>query len=418
MRFAVFTTIAMSLAVSLQAQTGTVSGSRLIGLTSTTPLIVRQDPATCSKSFCAPAGFPSAAARFAGGTAYDARTRGVWISDGTEIAKVAVDDSFARCGYQCKPFPVPSGTAAAVVTGLAFDDIRGRLWVSMSTNDILVFDVHGCALRLVRRCAFPVASGHTVTGLATDDVGELLFVATSAWMGPSLTPGGIVYASKMSSACQPFCKHQVRVCQNSPLKPLTGLGYDACRDLLWVTDGDKVSGLKFDIPNCVLVEKKCCRMSLVTEGYVGLCVMPGRERSAGRSCTNGSCPTCPQLRHVLNGDPVLGNPEFALDLVDAPARARAWLVFNAGPCQPNGPLILPFCGPIMVPFQPLPPIVPAGVSTGGNTGCTGTASIPLPVGVDPALCGVEFSSQYIGLCTQPILGTFVSNCLTWTVRSN
>ncbi len=415
MRFAVLSATALALSFSLQAQTGSVAGSRLIGLTSSTPLVVTQDPSTCSATFCAPAGFPSAASPLAGGTAYDAHTRGVWISDGKMLAKVDLRD---RCRYQCRPVNLPLISISTVVTGLAYDDVHRHLWASTSNNEILTFDVRSCSISLIRRCVFPVAPGHTVSGLATDDAGKLIFIATSAWSGPSVTPGGVVYVSKMSSACRPFCKQAVQSCQNRPLRPLTGLGYDGCRKLVWVTDGSLVSGLSVDISQCTLREKQCCKMPLSTETYIGLCITPGTERSAGRSCTNGACPTCPQLRHELGGDPVIGNALFSLDLIDAPAHARAWLVLNAGPCQPTGPIVPPFCGRIMVPLGPLPPIVPAAVSTGGSTGCTGNAQVALPVPVSASLCGVEFSTQYIGICPQVVMGTFVSNCLTWTVSSS
>ena len=65
-----------------------------------------------------------------------------------------------------------------------------------------------------------------------------------------------------------------------------------------------------------------------------------------------------------------------------------------------------------------PPPIVISLATGGTGGCTGTLQIPLPIPLDPALCGGTLSSQCFGLCPQAPFGTFVSNCLSWQVTGS
>ncbi len=119
------------------------------------------------------------------------------------------------------------------------------------------------------------------------------------------------------------------------------------------------------------------------------------------------------MTHFTGGDPAIGNGSFTLNLLNAPARARVALWVNAGPCRPLGIRVSPFCGAVHVPISPPPIIVNLG--TGGTSGCTGTLQVPLPIPLDPALCGGTLSSQCFGLCPQTPFGTFVSNCSSWRV---
>ncbi len=394
-------TLALATTVAAQAN------PRIVGLTRTTPLVVHQDTVTCNSAQCSPGGFPPTTAAFAGGTAYDGRTRGVWISQGSRIAKV---DTRNQCIYQCPPMPMPN-TSSNLVTGLAYNELTNTLFATDLSGVIRWYSVGGgCQLSLVSRCIAPIGSAEVITGVATDDYAGLIFWCTVV---PG-TAGGRVYVAQQGAPCNFFCQFPVRQCGTSLLGPLSGLGYDSCRKVLWVTDGRRTVGGAWDAASCSFVPVSCC-VNGAGEPYVGLCVMPGSERSSGFSCTASTCPSCPTLRHLLGSEPTVGNPAFSLDLTNAPANTNAYLILNLGACTAPGLFSPPFCAPILVPFAP-PPLIGGPMATGGGAGCTGSASQGLPVPNNPALCGVMFSSQFVGVCFNTAgVGTYVSNCLTWTV---
>ncbi|MBK8975797.1 MAG: hypothetical protein IPM29_07710 [Planctomycetes bacterium] len=405
-------TIHSFLAGALLASAGLVAQSPdVIGLTDTTPLLVRQDLSTCAIRTCNPA-VGSAVAAFAGGTAHDARDRGTWVTDGARLAKV---DSRNQCRLICPTIPVPNVAAPDYATGLAFNEQTSQLFISYSNNIIHTYQVSGgCGLTLVARCIAPVPTNHIVTGLATDDVNGLLYFASQP-LQPSTIAGPIVYSAPQTAPCSPICRYRIPDCGGAGfLQRITGLGFEPCRGILYVTDGPTVVGVRPD-PNCMVQFVNCCRLP-VNERYVGLCVIPADERPVGRSCTDGGCAACAlTMRHVLSGDPAIGNPAFSLDLVSAPANSSAWLLINVGSCSATGPT-LGFCGPLLVPGSP---VILGPLPTGPGAGCAGTATQPLPLPANPALCGLGLSSQYVGLCFSAAgLGTFVSNCISFVITGS
>lgn len=381
----------------------------IIGVTQTLPVVVSQDFPTCTPAQCTPLGFPPQATPFSGGAAWDPITRGLWISDGLLIAKV---DPRNGCAYQCPPMPMPNTGPGSEVTGLAFDEFTKTLWVTDAAGLIRWYAVSGCNLTLISRCLVPFsAAGEVLTGIASDDVNALLYYCTAL---PG-APGGILYVAKQSAPCVPLCKLQVTRCGGNPLGPLMGAAYDACRDTPWVTDGRRSVRIAVNLAACSLNEVQCCVNPV--DAYIGLCVMPSTEANVGNPCTRPICPPCPTMRHVLNGDPVLGNPAFSWDLINAPANALTVLVLNVGACSPPGVPVPWLCGPILVPLAP-PPFISPVIATGGIAGCTGGASLPYAFPPNPAFCGLPVATQWIGICPgAAAFGSFVSNCISLVVTA-
>ncbi|MBK8980093.1 MAG: hypothetical protein IPM29_29690 [Planctomycetes bacterium] len=381
------------------------SGPRLVALTDLSPLVVRQDAASCAQSPCSPAGMPPAPAisPWIGGTAYDANSRGVWISNGLMIARV---DARNACTVQCPAVPMPNTSPNNPVTGLAYYEPTDTLWVTDQSNVIRWYTVSGCTLTLAGRCLPPIPAGDVLTGCAFDDqTGAIFYCAVTPG-----SPGGRVYVAQIGAPCLPYCQFDVLTCGSSPMSPLTGLAYDGCAQVLWVTDGRFTTGRSYDPIACVLLgEVQCCLNTV--ERYIGLGVMPSTETSVGANCTAGTCPTCPTMEHVLGSEPYVGNTAFTLDLVNAPGGSVGYVFFNFGPC--GAPILAPpFCAGIRVPVVP-PPFSGSG-PTGGTPGlCNGAASVSVPIPSVPALCGVPMCSQFVGVC--PGSGLFSSNALDWMI---
>jgi len=378
--------------------------ARLVGVTRVTPLVLSQDTGTCALSQCTPAGLtpPPAAMPWVGGTAYDSNTRAVWVTNGLMIAKV---DTRNACAPQCPVLPVPNTTPNNPVTGLAYYEPANTLYITDQSNVIRWYTVGGgCQLSLVARCIAPIPAGDILTGCATDDLtGQIFYCAVTPG-----NPGGRVYVAQIGSPCTPFCTFPVTMCGTNTMGPLLGLGYDACGQRLWVTDGRFTVGLSFNPITCtVLGSVQCCVNTL--EPYIGLDVLVGSETSVGPNCTAGTCPTCPVMQHVLGSEPYVGNAAFSLDLNDAPGGSIAILFFNIGT---TGPPVFspPLCAGIRVPL----PYSIGPFPTGGTPGmCNGSVSVNFPLPASSVFCGVPLCSQYLGVCT---LGSyFVSNALDWVI---
>ena len=382
----------------------------LLGLTRTTPVLLWQDPAACTTQRCLPA-MPNAAGvpAFAGGTAWDPTRSAVWVTNGKQLGLFAA----ATCTTLCPPFALPMPDPA---TGLAFLRSRGLLLVSDAQNRLTVCKPACGTLTVQNQCqAFsPGANQFVIGGLAVSEVRDLVFYAASNWL-PTVPPGPTLFVAKPATPCQYFCKIAIPACATASLGPISGAAYDECGDLVWVTDGQVAVALRCNLTTCTAQVAACCRLPTVAEPWIGLCMQPSPPLSSGQSCTAPACPSCPALRHGLLGDPVLGNPSFALQLAGAPANAQAFVVLNIGRCG-GGLTLPPFCGPLLVPLQPSPLLL-GGFPTGGSIACTGTAVAGLPIPPNPAFCGAVLSSQYLALCPAAAgFGTAVSNCLSWTIE--
>ena len=397
------TSVAAVLASALLSTIGLSAQTRLIGLTRLTPLVQIQDTVSCTLSPCTPSGLPAPNSAFpwVGGTCYDSNTRGVWVSNGLQIAKV---NPRTGCTPQCPVLAVPNTTPNNPVTGLAYYEPNNHLYITDQSNVIRWYSVGGgCQLSLVSRCIPPVPAGDILTGIATDDKGGRVFYCS---ITPG-SPGGRVYVAQIGAPCTPFCTFPITMCGINMMAPLQGLAYDACADVLWATDGRFTTGLSISPTSCTpLGAIQCCVNT--GEPYCGLDVLANNETSVGTPCTAGTCPTCASLVHRLGSDPYFGNAAFSLNLANAPGGTPAWLFFAVGP---TGPPVFspPLCAGMRVLAFNFP------VVTSGTPGlCNGAVNFNFPLPNNPALCGVACSSQYLGICGT-LADTYVSNALDWVI---
>lgn len=395
-----------ALAAGLAAQTP----PRILALTENAPVLAQID-ATCNVTSCTPPLGP-AITPWAGGTAHDPRDRNTWISDGLVLRKV---DPRGGCVPSCPVITPAFATAATPITGLAFNEELQRLFISYSNNRIAWFNAAGCTLAYLGDCFVPVPVNHVLTALATEDATQEIYYSSSPFLGGLPNPDSLVYRASQFAPCAPLCP-PFRVPDCTPgvfTRLITGLAFDSCTRELHITDGWSVTSVT-NTWFCQPTITACCPAPVITSGdrMTGLCVLPSTEVSVGGNCFSGTSPVCPTMKHVLRGDPTLGNLGFALDLVDAPAGSIAYVFFGLGGCVPPGTT---FSGLICAPV--LPPTFYSAMFTVG-AGCNATASIPFPIPNIPFFCGITISSQYIGQMPPSWAGSYVSNCLTWSISAS
>ncbi len=207
---------------------------------------------------------------------------------------------------------------------------------------------------------------------------------------------------------------------------IEGLAHDSCTGTIYVTDGKQtlwgpVSGL--GTRACAISVKGCCPIAANSDTYTGLCLLPTRPTSHGKSCTLPSCNACASVMQAqLVGDATLGNPFFGVGLRNAPSNTdAAAFAVNAGTCTSPG-VNFGFCATVRVPLGPPPPIVllffglPAATGTCGRN-LTISAALPL----NKALCGRPFSFQWVVRCRPTggrTPGFGITNCLTFRVTGS
>ena len=235
-----------------------------------------------------------------------------------------------------------------------------------------------------------------------------------------MSVGGTVHIASQQDPCNVFCSDPIVACATSQtlLGPLTGCAYDACEGEIWVTDGRTSVSLVTGIIACQLAQTGCCQNPLLNDPYTGLCIEPSTEYSTGGTCSAGSCDNSCNPTHFLgNGDPVIGNIGFTMDATNLPANEVAATFFNGGIADPVGYLVPGFCEEIHVPLTPS--LLSFAQSTGGGVGCSGSTSLNFSIQADPATCGLTITTQVLGICTSGgLIGTFVTNALTWKVTSS
>lgn len=408
----------LSSLATLAATAPALAQSRLIALTrGVGPSVVQYERSQCRLvDRCAPLGLPAPTTREAGGTAYDPRTGGVWISDGTVLAKVDPD----TCRYQCPPIQAPV-TAGSVVTGLAMQESHNRLFIVDSAGVMTTAFVRDCVTVLSRcRISVSLPQDHWFSGLAVDEARGLVLYSASNFAGTSVSQA--IYVARADDPCNPVCATRMAPCPNSTvaLGAITGLAFDPCTSTLIATDGAQfvAADFSFGPSGCIANNYRCCGAPVGTiAGNIGLCLRPGGITQHGRACTNGACGLCPGMTQRVVGDPSIGNAEWRFVLENAPPHARAFWALNRGSCQFPGLGVPGFCGPIHVPLAPLPPIVVGPFPTGGGLApCDGSATVSVPVPLDTSLCGDDFASQFLLLCFSPTgAGTGLSTCAEFVV---
>ncbi|MBK8101343.1 MAG: hypothetical protein IPK26_30035 [Planctomycetes bacterium] len=401
----------LALATAALAQTP----DNLIGITRTTPILAQRDHAGCANlPFCNPPGFPAApAVPYAGGTAWEPAREAAWISNGFLMALVRP----GACNYLCPPFPAPLVSPNAMVTGLEHCESINETWILDSFGNIYRCP-YACPLVPVAVCntGLPLTATSATGGLAVDEKNRIVFYTYTDWT----TSATRLFMATMAAPCTPFQIVAVPGCGGMLLRGVTGLAVDACSQTLYLTDGVTTMGWSYTVaggPTVVFGAQTCCTLPPPMPGdqMIGLAVRSGRPTSTGATCANGACPACPML-HGTIGSPNLGNANFTLDLQSAPLGALAWCIVGVGPCVPPGPFFPPLCGPI----QAGPMLGTLGpVPTGGGVGCGGSAAFPLGLPMIPGLCGAVLSSQCVAFCSAGgMIGTSLSNCLTWQIQSN
>lgn len=398
-----------ALAAPLLAQ----SPVSLIGLTRTTPRLIRTDMATCAIQVCSPAIAPAVTLPYAGGTAHDSTSGITWVSNGPTIG--GFDPM--TCATRCAPFaaPVPAGT---VVTGLACYEPQFAMFVTDSGNGITRLRLTTCppVVALPRCVVTGLQPNHVIGGIAASDTQGIVFYSGSDWTA-SGAPNNFIYVATVANPCVPVCKFPVQGCSAIGFGAITGVAYDDCKGVIWMTDGRQVMGAVWNRATCTAPQiVQCCMPAGLPEPFVGLCVNPSHAASLGTSCTNPVCPACPLMAHTTVGDPTIGNPAFGLRLDNAPALQSAWLLLNVGSCGP-GIALPPWCGPFRVPIPGIFVLGPVG--TGGTVGCTGALNLGLAIPNNPAFCGLRLATQYLVFCQSTAgFGTGVSNCLSWQITGS
>lgn len=389
----------------------------LIALTLNTPLIDQSVHGTCTPlGNCAPLGLPLPTIVpfpfWAGGTAWDSANSAVWATTGQVLGRYGMNG----CSVQCPPGPCPKSSPAAEATGLDLHDGNNQLWV---------IDSAGWITQCTNACP-PVAgpswntglalSGTTVTSaIGIDELRGLVFYSTCDFTG-----SGRIYAALLSNPGAWFQFSPVFDCMTNPTL-ITGLAVDAGNSAIYWTNGRGTHRWTYTYnpagPSVAFTPGTCClQIAPLPDPYTDLSIRWGGATPVGGPCANGSCPPCPMI-HTLRNAPLLGSV-LQLGLDQATPSTLALCAVDFGGCNPTGPFIPPFCGPILIPLTaamlPMGPYIPAGP---GPCNASATAFLPLPP--NPTFAGTVMSSQWFTLCGASGTlsgGTQMSNCLTWVLQ--
>ena len=370
----------------------------------------------------------------AGGSAYDSRLRGLWITNGESLACVDV----TLCKFLCNPVKIPLPPVAAGVkawcTGLAYVDSGalntsaaspGWLFASYNTGHIGRLDVSKCAIRS-QFCRLSV-TGVVIGGLATNDVRRLLYIGTVTTAGAN-----VIHVARIDPTitrpqpwCRPFCNFVPPACTStSKLGPIQGLAHDACHDMLYITDGRQTTYGVVTVSTagaCSIKHVDCCPLTVNIAGdsFTGICIRPEPEISTGASCTRPACQNCSAvMRAVLVGDAVLGNPAFGFGLRNAPSNTSAVaFAANVGACTSPG-LNLGICANIRVPLGPVPPLVLIFGVPGAAGTCNFNFTLPAPLPLNSGLCGRNYSFQWVVGCKGNPANFGITNCVTFRISGS
>jgi len=367
---------------------------------------------------------------YGGGTAYDAARQAVWVSDGRTIALQQLSNGAASCQFNA----TLSGTYGKTnfVTGLAHCNKRKELIqmemvVGASSNSLVLrfYDTSACPPKLLKTtCSFPIPNTNApgvAHGLAYDEVRDLIFftMSGSGFAGWSTSVNYINYAVVCLAKPNTLSVPLFSTCKGNNT-PATGMAYNPCTKVLYVTEGNAV--LKLDISNLTKpvnlnATTACCQLNLTRKAWAGLAIVPNSVvKSVGTSCLNTGCPSCPSMKlDFTGGDLALGNRDLAIQITGAPAGGLAGFYLSLGKCQSPGVSIGGLCGAVHLTFSAGQPLFIGNFSLGTGTGCNGTMKLAAPIPSDASLCGVAFCSQFLIRCPSGGLAAGLTNALEFSV---
>ena len=428
--------VVLAALTALSTTTSTLlAQDEIVGLTDVTPLLHRQvmDGQNCKHATCKITNQPQVGS-LAGGTAYDGRQDGVWVSNGTVLDVYAAPVSGSSlckqiCPTQKTPVPTVPGVAW-YTTGMTFlqsggmtptgaSSVYGRIYFIYNNPYILWGDTKGCQISNQKWCYLGnILGGKRMGGLACDAANRRLFV------GATDSTGITIFVLDADNPCNVICSFPLPISSTicSPgLKQLVGLAYNSCSRMLYATDGVITHfGQMNYIPSggsilCRWLHRGCCKVPMET--YTGLAPLPKPVTSLGKSCTKAGCNFCPNMLARTNGQAIMGNPAFQVQLVNAPKNASVTaLGIGLGNCATPG-VSLNFCGNILISLAPTPPFpiifMFGAPSPTPTSSCGYNLAIPLSVPVSTTLCKLPLSFQFIMACKGlPLGGNAVTNCLS------
>jgi hypothetical protein len=360
------------------------------------PTIVQQALCNPGSRACAANAFaPRVLAPWAGGCAYNPRNESVWTTDGLLL----VETRLMNCVTMCRVPAAQTLGPGSYVGGLDVLASLGRMFQVESlpgTAALHIWNITACPPAAALPCTFTLPSGeHTCGGVAVDETQRQIYYVASVF--GAANPGSFLLGAQLGSPCTIACRMPLLDCGATLLGPVRGVAYERCRQLLYLTDGVRTLTMRRTGPGlCAFTPVACCAASpqLGPYGWVGFDVEPEHARPVGNACLNSNCGGCSSMALDAQGDPVLGNPTFQLQLTGAPLNSVIALALSPGAC--NTPGLPIFCGQwhsaIANTF-----FFPALTVTGAAP-CQGTAQVPLALPNNAALCGASLCLQGLLVC--------------------
>jgi hypothetical protein len=411
-------TAVLLFAAASAAPVAAQTAPNLIGPTRNTPLIHQSVHGTCTPlGSCTPPGMPlpplASQWFWPGGSAWDSGNDALWVTTGQMIGRYGMNG----CTVQCAPVACPK-SAGSDATGMDLHDGNGQLWVIDSAG-IITRATNACppvALTPTYNTGLALAGNVATTAIALDELRGIVFYATADFGVGS----GSIYAALIATPGAWFQVQPVFDCFPNPTL-ITGLACDAANAALYWTNGRGTFRWTYTFnvagPSIAYTPGTCCiQVAPFPDPYTDLSIRWGGATSTGGPCANGSCPACPFV-HVLRNAPLLGSV-LQLGLDFAQPGTLALCAVDLGSCATTGPVLAPFCGPVLLPLTPVLAILGPNVPVGGPCNASTTFFLPLPS--NPLLAGTPLASQCFALCgatgTSPGGGTMVSNCLSWVLQ--
>ena len=138
--------------------------------------------------------------------------------------------------------------------------------------------------------------------------------------------------------------------------------------------------------------------------------------SVGFACTAAPCESCPEMWATTSGGvPELGNVDFALELLHAPANTTfAVLAIGGDRCADPG-ISYVFCENLRV-YEPLVFLAAMPITSGVGP-CGTRVVVPAPIPSEPAFIGYTVGVQWAISCDTTVLGTSISNCVSFSITN-